>query len=226
MVDLVTTIISFAAALTEFNCCDVTIDFKGSLVLSFTIPFFVLILIEVVILGLSIKNHLAGNVPLGPESSGTSSVFDFLGASSWQKCINFLLLLNPFFGFLVAWLLLYQSSRRESLAVLGLEATGMILHYASIYLEGQKQTWVSLTVYSLPLLPFLITVIVVLVYLNLGGVCYLVEDELFWYQGCRVCLDGMLPDEITGICADGSDPDFGKYCSDETNFCWFPYSES
>ena len=109
------------------------------------------------------------------------------------RAINWLVLLNPFFGAVVAWMLLYQSSEVECFIVLGLEGASLILHFLSIYLEGERQTRVSMTIHLLPVLPFLASVVLILVYLQQGGVCYLVKDTKFWYDGCRVCENGLPP---------------------------------
>ncbi len=225
VMDFVTTVISFLSALSDFECCGLSIDFRGSLVLAVTIPFFLLILVELGVLGISIRQGFFGNLS---ESSndigGTEGSFAFLGTTAKQRWINGLLLLNPFLGFLMAWMLLYQSNRRECLTVLGLEAASLVLHYITIYLEGQKQTRLSIFIYSLPLIPFAVTVIVIMVYLRRGGVCYLADQEIFWYEGCQICSGQMLPDDETGQCADGSETFYGDHCSDAVSFCWFEYA--
>lgn len=222
VMDFVTTVISFISAMAHFECCGVTIDFRGSLVLGFTIPFFLLILLELGVLAVSIKQGLYGATQ--DNNCNTESAFAFLGTSTKQRWINGLLLLNPFLGFLMAWMLLYQADRRECLMVLGLEAASLALHYSTIYLEGHKQTRLSIAIYSLPLIPFAVTVIVVVVYLNRGGVCYLVDEEIFWYEGCQICSNGTIPDEKTGRCPDGTNSFYGDYCEDIGSFCWFDYS--
>lgn len=222
ILDLVTTIIAFVTATQEFDCCGESIDLKGSQVLGFTIPFFLLILLELGVLVVTIKQGLFGELQeTGHENDGP---FAFLGDNRKQQFINGLLLFNPFFGFFMAWMLLYQSSRRECLAVLGIEAVSLVLHYVTIYLEGHKQTRLSLAIYSLPVIPFVVTVIAIVVYMQRGGVCYLADEEMFWYEGCKICPDDTLPDEATGLCSDGSETIFGGYCSDDVSFCWFAYS--
>ena len=146
--------------------------------------------------------------------------------SFWFRIINWLVMLNPFFGFMVAWMLLYQSSKTDSFVVLGLEAASLLLHWSSVYLEGQKQTWCSLAIHMVPAVPFAVTVIVVLIYLNEGGVCYLVEREIFWYEGCALCTDGSIPDAVDGSCLDGLETHRGDYCGDDApdgQHCFFGY---
>ena len=160
--------------------------------------------------------------------------------------LNFLTLANPFFGCVIAWMLLYQSDKAEAFVVLGLEGISIILHFVSVRLEGGLRTWYSKLIHSVSLLPFLITVITMLVYLREGGVCYVVEEELFKFSGCEVC-DDMTP-PVDGMCGDaaleGTGGIFGEvqnlelsnlaaladggakqdsYCSESINFCWYPF---
>lgn len=222
VMDLVTTIIAFTVAMKDFDCCGLSIENNGSLVLGFAIPFFLLILVELVILALSIKQGLFGEVQATDhENEGPCA---FLGETRKQQFINGLLLFNPFLGFFMAWMLIYQASRQDCLTVLGLEAASLVVHYVSIYLEGHKQTRLSLVVYSLPIIPFVVTVIAIVIYMKRGGVCYLVDEEIFWYEGCKICADGTPPDEDTGLCSDGSSTTNGEYCSNDGGFCWFDYS--
>lgn len=222
ILDVVTTIIGFLTATENFDCCGVSIDFKGGLVLGFTIPFFLLLLLELGVLAVSIKQGLFGDVQeKSHDSEGTCA---FLGETKMQQFINGLLLLNPFLGFFMAWMLIYQANRQNCLTVLGLESASLVLHYISIYLEGHARTRLALIVYSLPVIPFVVTVIAIVVYMKRGGVCYLVDEDIFWYEGCQVCPDGTLPDKDTGLCADGSHSNYGDYCSNDGSFCWFEYS--
>jgi hypothetical protein len=222
MLDLVTTIISFIALFETFSCCGEPIEMRG-MPLGITIPFFLLILVELFMLVRSVRHHLYGTTSHQSAASSAGGMFAFLGSTVSERWVNGLLILNPFFGFMMAWMLLYQSNKKESLAVLGLEAGSLLLHYLSVYFEGNKQTWVSMAIYSLPLIPFAVTVVVILVYLDMGGVCYLVEDSLFWYKGCQVCDDDSLP--VDGLCTDGTGGEFGTYCSatGDDSFCFFYY---
>lgn len=162
--------------------------------------------------------------------------------------LGVLTLLNPIFGCIIAWMLLYQSNRIESFIVLGLEGASIILHFIGIRLEGGFRTWKSKLLHSLILLPFLVTVTLVLVYLREGGVCYDVQSQLFLFSGCEVCEDGSPP--VDGQCSnvtvtDGSSfgglinadkfdiNNFGAltergmaqstYCSPDVNFCFYPF---
>lgn len=115
------------------------------------------------------------------------------------RCINVLVLLNPFFGCIIAWLLLYQSDKNESHLVLGLEGGSIILHFISVKLEGSVKTLCHFILHCVvPLVPFFVTVAMTIIYLKQGGVCYIVEEASFGFQGCEICPDNTLP--IEGLC--------------------------
>jgi hypothetical protein len=164
------------------------------------------------------------------------------------QALNFLTLLNPFFGCLIAWMLLYQSNKAEAFTVLGLEGFSIILHFVAVRLEGGLRTWYSRLVHSVTVLPFLISVILMLVYLREGGVCYVVESRLFLFSGCAVCPDTLQPPDASGMCGNvtldgtggvvedwnnlswnnlGSLAERGAYqdtyCSEKTNFCFYSF---
>ena len=118
-----------------------------------------------------------------------------------------------------------------------------VLNCLEVYLEGERQTTCSIMKkIVLPFIPFLIVITAVLVYLQYGGVCYSVEDSLFWYQGCQLCPDMTPP--VDNMCPVGNstnstnvtsstnvtyalvDPNSliqGTYCSKGRNFCFFNY---
>lgn len=128
--------------------------------------------------------------------------------------LNLLTLLNPFFGCLIAWILLYQSDKTESFIVLGIESLSIILHFISVRMEGGLRTWYSKLLHSIAILPFLVTVTLVLVYIREGGVCYSVEKEMFSFSGCEICPDTLLPPDINGMCFEStSDGGGGNYTS-------------
>ena len=128
--------------------------------------------------------------------------------------LNLLTLLNPFFGCLIAWILLYQSDKTESFIVLGIESLSIILHFISVRMEGGLRTWYSKLLHSVAILPFLVTVTLVLVYIREGGVCYSVEKEMFSFSGCEICPDTLLPPDINGMCFEStSDGGGGNYTS-------------
>jgi hypothetical protein len=228
--DLVTTIISFIALVGDSNCCDEAISL-GPVALSVTIPFFLLILAELSFLTRAVKLTLFPKKREEFEEIDTTPLYKkwFFGCFKWNAkvlfaVINWLVLVNPFFGAVVAFMLLYQSSKNECFAVLGLEAASLLLHFFSVYLEGEDQTCLTILFHCVPVLPFFISVIVILVYLNLGGVCYLVDTSKFWYEGCLVCEDGSLPSENNACINNITEvPAFGTYCAEEGSFCFFGY---
>eukprot|EP00538_Stauroneis_constricta_P004368 CAMPEP_0119561398 /NCGR_PEP_ID=MMETSP1352-20130426/17466_1 /TAXON_ID=265584 /ORGANISM="Stauroneis constricta, Strain CCMP1120" /LENGTH=802 /DNA_ID=CAMNT_0007609589 /DNA_START=367 /DNA_END=2775 /DNA_ORIENTATION=- len=235
VLDLVTTIISFIALVEDSDCCGSTIDL-GPWPRAVTIPFFVLIVIELCFLARAIKLTLCPDLHRPPSRN---SVNWFCRCMRWNaktvfKIINFMVLINPFFGSVVAWILLYQSSKTECFTVLGLEAASLLLHFISIWLEGDEQTICSLIFHCIPVVPFFVSVVIILIYLNQGGVCYLVEEALFWYSGCQLCPNGS-PPTPDGMCQIGNTTNatfveatrdmlvFGQYCSETENFCFFEY---
>ena len=75
--------------------------------------------------------------------------------------------------------------------VLGFNGGAIILHWLAMYLEGYPQTGCSILFHFIcPLIPFIATVIVIVISLSQGGICYIVEKETFWYKGCQLC-DGI-----------------------------------
>ena len=259
--DLVTTVISFIALISDDLCCGFKIE-MGNLALGTTIPFLVLILLELGLLVYSIRLTLRSgrkpeeatqnseDDPENPKGQNMRAIWSYLipagtgsaqDASSVFRAINVLVLLNPYFGCVVAWILLYQTSKAEAFSVLGLEGMSIILHWTSIYLEGRKQNRWSIALHLSPLIPFLVTCIVMLIFVWKEGVCYLVEETKFNFEGCRVCADKTLPAEISNgiqletdrisiedfnrkyVCADDSEPRPGEYCSSTTNFCFYAY---
>jgi hypothetical protein len=163
------------------------------------------------------------------------------------RMVHICTILNPFLSCLVAWILIYEANRTEAFVVLGLEGASIILHMVSVYLEGSLKDLRMVVFHSLPIVPFIVTVSLMLVYLKQGGVCYIVERDLFLFTGCQVCDDGMPP--IDGYCGNatisgGSLLDTiveaegfsdltartfqGEFCAEpgdpvQTIFCFYPY---
>lgn len=218
VLDLFTSGIAVISLTEKFECCGETIDFSvhGARLLGITVPFFVLVYVEFVCLALSIKHYLA-MTPRQREADAVkrhmyTGCLGFLGSNWRQQLINLLLTFNPFFGFCVAYLLLYNSNRTECLLVMGLEAGSIVLKWASIYLEGLPVSNLAFLWHMIPVLPFGVTVLLILNYLDRGGVCYFVQDAYFWYEGCLICANGTLPGE-NGLCeGGGSLPIAGDYC--------------
>ena len=84
--------------------------------------------------------------------------------------------------------------------VLGFEGGALLLHYVSVYLEGGIHNCIEFLMQGLlPLLPFSVGIGLVMFSLKQGGVCYIVADSLFKFNGCEVCANGYPPDS-NGTC--------------------------
>ena len=146
-------------------------------------------------------DYAPGAVGGGPTKSGNnlSKKVSRWTATFVAGIINAVTVFNPFFACVVAWMLLYQTSKLECFFVLGLEGVSLLLHFLSVWIVDQgKLSWKMTVFHSLPILPFIVILILTLVFLEQGGVCYLVDEEKFWYDGCRLCDNGEPP--IDGIC--------------------------
>ncbi|KAL3910614.1 MAG: hypothetical protein SGARI_002035 [Bacillariaceae sp.] len=147
--DLGTTIIAFQAFLEEDSCCGNPITL-GSIPVGSTIPFFLLVVAELAFLVRAITLTVWPSMLVGGDDDDTEDLED-PGSNKKKrstfskycccilrfkirvllKIINFLVLLNPFFGCIIAWMLMYQSDKTEAFIVLGLEAGSLILHFIS-----------------------------------------------------------------------------------------------
>ena len=148
----------------------------------------------------------------------------------WFRIVNILVILNPFFGFFVAYMLLDRANKDEAFSVLALECLSMILHWISVYLEGSKQTKWTMLIHALPMIPFIITIILIIILLQEGGICYLTGEDVFWINGCEICRDtNRPPNPITGECPSNNEFSTyqGTYCSnnngDIDSFCFYRY---
>ena len=225
--DLGTTVIAFRSLLEEDDCCGTKITL-GPVPMSLTAPFFLLVAAELALLIRAIMMTLFPNwiKPVGDdeeevddlEKKKVRSCFMryFCCYLRWKvriimQFLGILVLLNPFFGCLIAWILLYQSDKTEALMVLGFEGGSLLLHYVSVYLEGTiKNCWTFIVHALIPLIPFTAAVGLAVFYLKQGGICYVVEDALFKFNGCEVCANGYPPDH--GICQ----------FPNGTNYTWVP----
>ena len=214
--DMATTFIAFASFLVAEDCCGYEIEL-GTLPKATTIPFLILVLIEMAFLGWAIiltlwpsleynfdNENNGHNAEEGPPSILTRCLSSkFGGFLKWNarkalKAVHLCTVINPFLSCLVAWVLIYEGDRTEALVVLGLEAGAIVMHCLSVYLEGGYTSCFWLVFHSLPFIPFIVTVSLSLVYLKQGGVCYLVDKGAFLFHGCEVCDDGTPP--IDGMC--------------------------
>jgi hypothetical protein len=263
--DLATTIIAFRSFLEDDTCCGKPITL-GKLPLGSTIPFFLLVVAELAFLIRAIMLTLWPSMLTGDDDTeNTDDLEDPQNRRPKRGCfaryfccvmrlnarivfqvISLLVLLNPFFGCVIAWILMYQSDKTEAFVVLGLEGASLILHFISVWLEGTFKTWSQIFYNLIPVIPFSVSIGLVLFYLKQGGVCYLVEDHVFKFTGCEIC-------NITGVpepCPNStnlfsgfdslvsSDTTFddvkgkllertwqGTYCSAERSFCFYDYDD-
>lgn len=205
--DLGTTIIAFRAMLQDDDCCGEPLNL-GPLPLSVATPFIFLIVLELFILlramVLTMWPSILDHQKKQQNEDGKAQTSRcFCNCFRWSvktllKVINVLVLLNPFFGCIIAWMLLYQSDKDESFLVLGLEGGSIILHFISVKLEGSVQNFRQFLFHCMPLIPFLASVTLVLVYLKQEGVCYIVAQAVFQFSGCEICPNGFPP--INGNC--------------------------
>lgn len=208
--DLGSTVIALVALVDEGECCGERIEL-GPIPMTVTIPFFFLVLAELAFLFRAVIITMWPSIMASDVTDGDLAIrrerncFQrwFCCYLPWKakiilQILNCLVLLNPFFGCIVAWMLLYQSDKVEAFIVLGLEAGSMLLHFLSVYLEGSCKTWKQVAFHSIPLIPFIFSVGLVLFYLRQEGVCYLVDKRIFSFTGCELCLNDLPP--VDGLC--------------------------
>ncbi|KAG7354715.1 hypothetical protein IV203_004071 [Nitzschia inconspicua] len=259
--DFGTTIIAFLSFLEEDTCCGKPISL-GPVPIGLTIPFFLLIFTELALLVRAIILTLWPSLLVGGDDDTETDDLEDPGRkekrrSALLRCfccffrwkmriilqvMNFLILLNPFFGCIIAWILMYQSDKAEAFVVLGLEGASLILHFISVWLEGTYHTCKEIALNSVPVIPFFVSIGLVTYYLKQGGVCYLGEERVFKFTGCEVC-------NVTGVmepCPNGTSfldgitdldsfdkfkdkvlerTNQGTYCSVERNFCFYDYDD-
>jgi hypothetical protein len=241
--DLVTTGIAFSAFLAKpGTCCGSSIN-NGLFPLATTIPFFFLVIAELIFLLRSIKLTLFPSWMMNqaeevdPEDRKKSCCCGCTPkVMIWL--VNLLTVINPFFGFAIAWLLMYQADQTDALTVMGLEAATIILHFLAVYLEKGATTWKLKLMHSIIIVPFLGTLGINLWYMYRGGVCYDTLLETFWYKGCEICPNGRWPvndtlcptttlvdgvNETTYESYEFWDLDSATNCVEDTQTCWFPF---
>lgn len=259
--DFATTVIAFNSFLTEETCCGSPIQL-GSLPMATTVPFFMLIVAELTFLLRAIALTLWPSMMKDEEDNEvTDSNGERQQRSRFRRYLccffrfkikvllqflNLMVLLNPFLGCIIAWMLMYQSDKKEAFIVLGMEGASLILHFISVKLEGGLKTWKQIAFNCIPVLPFAFSIGLVLFYLKEGGVCYLVDQKLFKFTGCEICdINGVLMPcpNSTNIFSDitnqlDSFQDVkdsvlgrsiqGTYCAtnpEERSFCFYDYND-
>lgn len=230
VLDLVIAVIAFSAfSGAKRECCGESFQ-RGALPWVTAALFFFLVLVEVILLNRAIfvtlsprsvrenddeeKQNRKRNDPSAVSVSGASttasdddhvsSKFCCLSGSSPNSLIsivNFLTVINPYFGFLIAWVLMYQAEKGSSIAVICLVTITILLHLMSLYLQRTVRKWWVKLIHASILLPFLCTIVMVGWYGQQDGICYNVDGESFWHTGCEVCGNGSPP--VNGnLCAE------------------------
>lgn len=203
--DFVTTVISFKAFSEGALCCGYLMNL-GILPVAMTVPFFFLVMAESLFLFIAITLSLwpsIVNMDLEGRATKIWLLRPFMCCLKWNATVvlhalNVTVILNPFFGCVIAFMLLYQSNKSQSFLVLGLEGGSIVLHFTSVWLEGSCKSCKSFCFHCVQLIPFLTSVTLILLYLKQGGMCYMVEDEKFSFSGCELCPDGLPP--IGDVC--------------------------
>mmetsp|Transcript_38682 Transcript_38682/g.80348 ORF Transcript_38682/g.80348 Transcript_38682/m.80348 type:complete len:613 (-) Transcript_38682:245-2083(-) len=238
--DMGTTILSLVSIMSSFECCGEEIGVSPWL-LGTTIPYFVLVMVEFILLGFSIKQARANTAKdklrfkkideLDEDQEWFSDEEDNDNIDEVTGCqkdlghvIHWVILLNPFLGCLIAWFLLYEvASKTEAFIILGLEGGAVFLMFVGCYLKRDKFTFNSLLLHGLPLIPLGALCFMIWYYLREGGVCF--KNGTFTFDGCELCSERDPTPAVGGICWNGANPYQGTFCGDtpETRFCYFSY---
>ena len=132
MLDLVTTIMSYIQLNQSTFCCDYKVNL-GRLPRAVTDPYLVVILVELLFLIRSMSITLfpksaeaeAASLNNKPKSCLKRMFAAFMkwNAKMLLEAVQLCILLNPFFGAAVTWILLYQTSQNWAFAALALQGT-------------------------------------------------------------------------------------------------------
>jgi len=238
--DLITTSFAFKTFLEDPRyCCGEQIG-KGSILSFSPFPFAFLVVAELGFLFRAMKLTMwppnLTEEELNPNRSLCSRLFFGSNPGIVIFFINILTIVNPFFGFFVAWMLIYESNEQEAYFVIGMESVAVLLHFVSLHFEGQAKTIAGKLMHSIVIIPFLATGVLLSWYLQVKGICYNSEVNLFWFEGCEVCPTGVPPDN--GLCPiietiNGTNTTVGyeqyylweleqtNYCDGEIRMCFF-----
>jgi hypothetical protein len=214
VLDLATTIVALGSLLASDQCCGYPINL-GPVPMIITVPFFFLVATELAFLVLAIFLTLFPtffDLQRAEQYDADGKVimhrnflrrclccFGRLKMNMIMRVLGLMVLLNPFFGCGIAWILLYHSDEKKVFLVLGLEGGSLCLHYIAVRLERAITSLWTLFLHGLvPLIPFCVAIGMTMIYLKQGGVCYSVEDAMFMLNGCDVCLNGYPP--VDGLC--------------------------
>eukprot|EP00977_Amphora_coffeiformis_P027831 scaffold34647_cov182-Amphora_coffeaeformis.AAC.1 len=222
IMDFLINLISFRHISQESSCCGVEVV-TSKTVWAVTLFFFITVILEMIVLLYSVWQSRRTNKKKTPSSTieeNMDSFHDELDTKGkWNSIARDILLwalcLNPFLACLLTWALMYEVEERSTaVSILYLEVVSIALVYATLYLEWNKLSFLSLTAHAIPIVPFFITCFIVWYYLARGGVCYYADEGRFWFDGCELCADGWPPDS-NGLCPGGDSPENGGYCGTE-----------
>jgi hypothetical protein len=268
VLDLVIAVIAFSAfSGSKRECCGESFR-HGAFPWITTLIFFFLVLFEVVLLNraifVTVSPRSINTTPIRSKDEENHSSSDDSSAdgytlstasgddpftciicciSDWSpkflmSIVNFMTILNPYFGFLIAWVLMYQAEKGYSIAVISVVAINIILHLLSLYMQKSPKKWWLKLVHGSILIPFLCSIIMAAWYVKQGGRCYSVDMESFSHEGCEVCPNGspLVNGNLCGetIYANGISQttykpfdvgqlDQGSTCSDATRACFISY---
>lgn len=236
--DLITGVIAILSTAGATTCCGHNL-YLGPMVVKASIPFFFLIAVQVtfliqVILTSMLQERRKSSTLQDDSCCGCLSKWN---ATTLLGYLNMMTIVNPFFGCLIAYILLYQSSKMESFLVLGIEALSIVIHLVAIRMVGGLRTCGSRALHSIVLIPFLFTIVHIVLFFTAGGVCYSVETRGFGFSGCEICPDTLEPPGPGGSCGEDfegvfsrgiesileTEMDQGDYCSRGVNFCFFDF---
>lgn len=234
--DLGTTVISFVSLIESFQCCGQEVD-AGALTLGITVPYFILIVIELIVLAFSVREarinsrrdqeRMQGIDNLDEEWYIDDKLWDFAAEKRGCFCgrlLEYIVVANPFLGALITWALLYEvQSQTEAYIMVGLEGGSILLMFISAWLTRERMTFCKLMYHAIPLLPFSGICVVLWYYLQKGGICF--RDGIFLFDMCGVCSDTGEPAVNDGAnCVNGTVVQ-GTFCGDVVSeqFCYYTY---
>jgi hypothetical protein len=214
--------------------------------LAIVVPYFFLVVAEMVLLVQAIQLTVWPQQPEQEKNDYPPTTTIRWRIQSWLDCClgrkaqklfqlnSFLLTFNQFFVVVVVWTIVFQFSKQDCVIVLLLESASLLLHVLSLcWGDNEKRNSVLLIcIHLIPVIPFLALVRLILVFQQQGGVCYLVKDANFWFDGCRLCSNGLPPKDAA--CWEKvinwnnfTDPRTGEYFTirNET-FEWIPLSRN
>ncbi|KAL3944759.1 MAG: hypothetical protein SGBAC_001178 [Bacillariaceae sp.] len=238
VLDLVTSTIAFIAFLEDPGlCCETPIN-TGLGPMAVVIPFFILVLVELVFLLRSVILTLFPYLAAADVENQKKCSITSWNAKFCVWMVNILTVINPYFGLGISWMLMYQSDKVEALTVMGLELATIILHFISVKLENAANTLPLKLMHGSIIIPWLAGMSINIWYINQGGVCYDSALESFWYKGCEVCPSGLRPvnDTMCPTTALVNGTNVTTYediplwelssksnCVADTQVCWFEY---